>query len=163
VGEGAGIAAIPPYTTTNGYTYEIDTYKRTLGITTLRVVADVIGIKVQAPDKISGVEMRDFLLEGYGKDRHTKAGIEFVTETDLTFMQNVSVTECYVGLYTWPSGRFDAPNIVNCSFQWCGCGMVMYAVYGRVQNCCIARQQRDRFVQRRFHKLRRIGCKRRIA
>lgn len=134
-GEGHGIAGIPPYAPTDGQPYQ-NLYERTLGTTTLRASADIDIVKVNASEKISGIVLRDFLLQGYGKNRHTKAGIRMSSETDLTFMQNLSVTDCKIGLCC--DEKMDACNINNCSFQWCGCGAIVKGMFGRFDGNCIA-------------------------
>ncbi len=137
VGEGSGLAGRASYTPTNGNTYS-NLYGRNVGVTTIRVDADVKGFQITSNAKISNIEFRDFLLLGYGKDRASKPGFSFEATTDLVMFDNVSVNDCFVGIYQDPTYYMDAPNIINSSFQWCGCGMVLRAVYGRISGNCIA-------------------------
>lgn len=137
VGEGYGIAGIPKYTpTTEGANYE-NHFGSNVGGTTIRCTSDVDVIRVYANNKLQGIELKDFFIQGYGKDRHTKAGISVEVETDLFLMHAVSICDCRVGLYAYEH-NMDAVQILNSSMQWCECGVIMKGVFGRFVGNCIA-------------------------
>lgn len=149
-GEGHSIGGIPKYTQTNGIDYEKNIwglkyqnlYFNNGGGTIIRAISDchVIQIGLVVPQKIQ-VILRDFSIQGFGKDRHTKCGIYGKSSTDISVIDNISVTECFIGCYLHGNSKNswnDAIKIINSSFQWCAMGLVAYAYWGNLINCCIA-------------------------
>lgn len=149
-GEGHSIGGIPSYTQTNGIDYEKNIwglkyqnlYSNNGGGTIIRAISDcnVIQIGSVVTQKIQ-VILRDFSIQGFGKDRHTKCGIYGKSSTDISVIDNISVTECFIGCYLHGNSKNswnDAIKIINSSFQWCAMGLVAYAYWGNLINCCIA-------------------------
>lgn len=150
VGEGTSIGGIPEYEPTNGNTYTDNVFGLNMqnlygnngGSTLLRASADcnVIQIGKDVSQKIQ-IVLRDFCIQGYGKDRHTKCGIYGKSSTDISLIDNISITECYIGCYLHGNSENsynDAIKITNSSFQWCACGLVVYSSWGVFTNNCIA-------------------------
>lgn len=149
-GEGQTIAGRPVYTPKEGWSYTGNIYGLNVqnlygvtdGNTVIRIEADVNGIEIGSTvnQKLKLV-MRDFLVQGYGKDRHTKCGIYGRSSTDISTFDNISVTDCHIGCYLHGNSSNaynDAAKIVNSSFQWCGCGLIVYGAFVNILNCCIA-------------------------
>ena len=149
-GEGNTSAGIPGYTPTSGIDYSQQLYNngvqnlygRTAGGTTIRATADchVIQIGSVVRKKIS-ITFRDFLVQGYGKDRHTKCGIYGKCSTDVSVIDNIGVYECYIGVYLKgddTNSNHDAIRITNSAFQWNGCALVSFGAWQIVANNCIA-------------------------
>lgn len=149
-GEGHSIGGIPAYNQTNGIDYENNIwglnyqnlYYNNGGGTIIRAISDcnVIQIGSVVTQKIQ-VILRDFSIQGFGKDRHTKCGIYGKSSTDISVIDNISVTECFIGCYLHGNSRNswnDAIKIINSSFQWCAMGLVAYAYWGNLIDCCIA-------------------------
>ena len=149
-GEGQSIGGIPKYTQTNGIDYKKNIWGITVqnlysnngGGTIIRASSDchVIQIGSVVKQKIQ-VTLRDFSIQGFGKDRHTKCGIYGKSSTDISLIDNISVTECFVGCYLHgdaDNSYNDAIKIVNSSFQWCAIGLIVYGHYGNLTGCCIA-------------------------
>ena len=143
-GEGHGIAGIPAYAQTNGIVYNSRTlaqnmYGRELGVTTLRASVDTEVIKIgSSTSQKLQIILRDFLIQGFGKDRSTKAGIVAICDTDISVLQNIGVCDAMVGAYLWGNSYMDAMCILNCSFQQCGCGLILRGAWSKVVECCIA-------------------------
>ena len=141
-GEGQTIASRPEYTPTNGRTY-INMYGKTDGGTTIRIEADknVIEIGDIVKKKLK-VSIQDLFIQGYGKDRSSICcGIYARSTTDISYFKNVSICECLIGGYFHgdkDNSFMDAMRITDCSFQWCGCGLVVYGVWNIIRGCTIA-------------------------
>ncbi len=136
-GEGYGICGIPQYTPTDSECKYENLYGSNVGITTIRCTADIDVIRIYSENKLQGIQLRDFVIQGYGKDRHTKSGISIETDTDVFYMTGVGIYDCHVGFYSHGQ-NMDAPNIIYNSFQWCACGAIVQAVFGRFVGNCIA-------------------------
>lgn len=150
VGEGHSIGGIPPYTPTSSVDYNSNIYDIKVqnlygsngGGTIIRANADchIIQIGRDKSQKLQ-IVLRDFSIQGYGKDRHTKCGIYGKSSTDISVIDNVSVTDCYIGCYLHGNSSNswnDAIKIINSSFQWCAMGLVAYAYWGILLGCCVA-------------------------
>ena len=141
-GEGQTIASRPEYTPTNGRTY-INMYGKTDGGTTIRIEADknVIEIGDIVKKKLK-VSIQDLFIQGYGKDRSSICcGIYARSTTDISYFKNVSICECLIGGYFHgdkDNSFMDAMRITDCSFQWCGCGLVVYGSWNIIRGCTIA-------------------------
>lgn len=141
-GEGQTIASRPEYTPTNGRTY-INMYGKTDGGTTIRIEADknVIEIGDIVKKKLK-VSIQDLFIQGYGKDRSSICcGIYARSATDISYFKNVSICECLIGGYFHgdkDNSFMDAMRITDCSFQWCGCGLVVYGYWNIIRGCTIA-------------------------
>lgn len=141
-GEGQTIASRPEYTPTNGRTY-INRYGKTDGGTTIRIEADknVIEIGDIVKKKLK-VSIQDLFIQGYGKDRSSICcGIYARSATDISYFKNVSICECLIGGYFHgdkDNSFMDAMRITDCSFQWCGCGLVVYGSWNIIRGCTIA-------------------------
>ena len=141
-GEGQTIASRPEYTPTNGRTY-INMYGKTDGVTTIRIEADknVIEIGDIVKKKLK-VSIQDLFIQGYGKDRSSICcGIYARSATDISYFKNVSICECLIGGYFHgdkDNSFMDAMRITDCSFQWCGCGLVVYGSWNIIRGCTIA-------------------------
>lgn len=134
-GEGYGICGLPPYTPTDEECKWENLYGNSnVGTTTIRANADIDVIEIASSDKLQGVTLKDFIVQGYGKDRHTKAGISITAETDLFYMTGVGIYDCYVGFYAYGvkenSPHMDAPKIIYNSIQWCACSAIIKASFG---------------------------------
>lgn len=136
-GEGYGICGIPQYTPTDSECKYENLYGSNVGITTIRCTADIDVIRIYSENKLQGIQLMDFVIQGYGKDRHTKSGISIETDTDVFYMTGVGIYDCHVGFYSH-GHNMDAPNIIYNSFQWCACGAIVQAVFGRFVGNCIA-------------------------
>lgn len=136
-GEGYGICGIPAYTPTDPECKYENLYGSNVGTTTIRCTADIDVIRIYSENKLQGIQLRDFVIQGYGKDRHTKSGISIETDTDVFYMTGVGIYDCCVGFYSH-GHNMDAPNIIYNSFQWCACGAIVQAVFGRFVGNCIA-------------------------
>lgn len=136
-GEGYGICGIPQYTPTDSECKYENLYGSNVGTTTIRCTADIDVIRIYSENKLQGIQLRDFVIQGYGKDRHTKSGISIETDTDVFYMTGVGIYDCCVGFYSH-GHNMDAPNIIYNSFQWCACGAIVQAVFGRFVGNCIA-------------------------
>lgn len=149
-GEGHSIGGIPGYIQTNGVDYNnniwgLNTqnlYRTNGGGTIIRACADchVIQIGSIVKQKLQ-IALRDFTIQGYGKDRHTKCGIYGKSSTDISVIDNVSINDCFLGCYLHGDSQNsynDAIKIINSSFQWCAMGLVAYGYWGNLINCCIA-------------------------
>lgn len=136
-GEGYGICGIPAYTPTDPECKYENLYGSNVGTTTIRCTADIDVVRIYSGSKLQGIQLRDFVIQGYGKDRHTKSGISVETDTDVFYMTGVGIYDCCVGFYSH-GHNMDAPNIIYNSFQWCACGAIVQAVFGRFVGNCIA-------------------------
>lgn len=136
-GEGYGICGIPQYTPTDSECKYENLYGSNVGTTTIRCTADIDVVRIYSENKLQGIQLRDFVIQGYGKDRHTKSGISIETDTDVFYMTGVGIYDCHVGFYSH-GHNMDAPNIIYNSFQWCACGAIIQAVFGRFVGNCIA-------------------------
>ena len=136
-GEGYGICGIPQYTPTDSECKYENLYGSNVGATTIRCTTDIDVIRIYSESKLQGIQLRDFVIQGYGKDRHTKSGISVETDTDVFYMTGVGIYDCHVGFYSH-GHNMDAPSIIYNSFQWCACGAIVQAVFGRFVGNCIA-------------------------
>ena len=118
-------------------------YGKTDGGTTIRIEADknVIEIGDIVKKKLK-VSIQDLFIQGYGKDRSSICcGIYARSTTDISYFKNVSICECLIGGYFHgdkDNSFMDAMRITDCSFQWCGCGLVVYGSWNIIRGCTIA-------------------------
>lgn len=152
-GEGMAIGGIPAYEPTNGITYGQETanyyklrqnlYGATSGRNTcIRVDSDFSAIVCTAQSKIC-ICLRDFYINGYGRDRSSKAGIDILCPTDVSEISRVGITDCYVAIYAYGDansqyGYCDCLWINKCSLQQCGIGIIARCNSSYITENCIA-------------------------
>lgn len=129
-GMGASVGSRAKYEPTNGNTWDGTFGGAQFGATTIRIDADCDGIQVTK--FVRGLTFKDFFLQGYGKDRHSYAGIHFLSSSDVLLIDGINISDCKICLYA-PESQ-DAPCIVNSGFEWCGCGMYISGGYAKLAN-----------------------------
>ena len=129
-GMGASVGSRAKYEPTNGNAWDGTFGGAQFGATTIRIDADCDGIQVTK--FVRGLTFKDFFLQGYGKDRHSYAGIHFMSSSDVLLIDGINISDCKMCLYA-PESQ-DAPCIVNSGFEWCGCGIYISGGYAKLSN-----------------------------